>query len=210
MGKSNTKKKDEAVENIVESNIDLTKVDIAEYEDVECPFGGATLRIKQTLSAREMVDMVNAVVDSVFSDEYVYVPEGREFANRCAVIVLYSNCILPDDVVDRYSAVYSHAGEMAFDIIMDNIDQDQYRDIQRAINAKIDYLTHTNIMNVENKINKLFETLDGVSDQIERTFGSLSENDIRGLISSLIQGIDETKLMDAYLESKKESEDTKE
>ena len=210
MGKSNTKKKDEAVENIVESNIDLTKVDIAEYVDVECPFGGATLRIKQTLNVREMVDIVNAVVNAVFSDEYVYVPEGRQFANRCAVLTLYSNCDLPDDVSDRYSAVYSHAGEMAFDIIMDNIDQDQYRDIQRAINDKIEYLTHTNIMNVENRLNKLFDTLSGVSDQIEQTFGSLTENDIKGLVSSLIQGVDETKLMDAYLESKKESEDRQE
>lgn len=168
----------------------------------EHDFYGEVMIVKRKLDLNDMVTFVNVVADGVFTEDGEYMPEGGDFAERCALLELYANFRLPTNVEKRYALVYSDVMSDAVHTIMENIDEAQYEAIMNAVYAKRNYRIRTDIRTAEKKVDALIQTIDELGRQINDVFGGMSEDEMKGIFSSLAKGVDEGKIMEAYIASK--------
>lgn len=166
----------------------------------EAEWYGETIAVKRRLSLEEMMFFADAVAKNCFTDEGDYLPEIKEFAIRCGVLEMYGNFRLPENVSKRYDLVFSEAGTLAFDMIAQLIDLVQFEELQDVIEEKIDYRVNTSIEKANRQINKLVDSLMQMEEQMKDIFGGMSTEEVNGLIGSLAKGVDEEKLMKAYME----------
>lgn len=160
---------------------------------------GEQIIVKHKLGLNDMIIFVNGVVDNCFTEDGSYIPEVKSFSIRSGVMEMYGNFRLPNKLAARYDLLFSDAGLEAYDLILKNIDHIQFGELLDAIDDKIDYRANTDISSANRQINELVRGLTEMEKQLADTFSGLSKEDLNGLISSLSKGIDEEKLMKAYL-----------
>lgn len=166
-------------------------------------WNGLKLEIKHYLTIEEVREFVNIVVGCCFDDEGAYTPEYKEFAIASAAVEMYTNVTLPtkakkiDEILE---------GTDLFDLICKNIDIVQFDAIVKAADDKIRYLRESNIKMIEDRANRLIAAFNDILAQFGEVFGGISKEDIDNLAHALSEnGIDEQKLMQAYLnETKRE------
>ncbi len=188
----------DAVERIAREN--------AEPEYTETGWYGETLRVKHRLNAAEMIAFVNALADNCFAEDGSYMPEAYEFTRRCIVLELYGNFALPEDITARYDAVFGPACGEAFETILVMIDRAQFESIERAARRKIDYRVNTDILAAKRELEGLVAKLTEMAEQFGSLFEGFSAEDAKGLIGALAKGVDEEKLMEAYVKQLKGAE----
>lgn len=171
-----------------------------EYNTAEVEWYGEKIIVKRRLSLEEMMYFVNGVVDNCFADDESYLPEVKEFSIRCGMLEMYGNFRLPTNVSSRYALVFSEAGTLAYDLIAQQIDLIQFEEIQDVIEEKIDYRVNTSIEKANRQINELVNSLMQMEEQMKGIFGDMTADEMNGLIGSLLNGVDEEKLMKAYME----------
>ena len=97
----------------------------------------AEVRVKRTLSLKEMLSFVDEVVGSCFHDELGYMPEVKDFAIKSNILTRYANFSVPDNLEHRYQMVY---GTDAVDAVCAVIDTTQLQVIVNSINDKIRFI----------------------------------------------------------------------
>ena len=160
----------------------------------------AEVRVKRTLSLKEMLSFVDEVVGSCFHDELGYMPEVKDFAIKSNILTRYANFSVTDNLDHRYQMVY---GTYAVDAVCAVIDTTQLQEIVNSINDKIRFLCDSKANLIQERINAVLETMEEMSNSTKDIFGGLSQNDLAALMSAITEhGLDEKKIVEAYLEQK--------
>ncbi len=188
--------------------ISVSKIDeiIKERDNAsdELDWYGETILVNRRLNLSDMLDFVGSVVGGCFTSDGQYMPEAKEFVIRCAVLQFFGNFRMPENIEKRYETVYSDPVSSAYADILNVIDRAQMTDIRNAIDAKIEYIVHSNIEVVNRQLNVLSDAVEELGKSLGGVFGDMTEEDAKALIQNLTQGVDEGKLMEAYMTMKKE------
>lgn len=170
---------------------------------VKVDWHGVDLEVKPFLSMEEMILFIDGVVSACFLDgDNTYIPEVKDFAINSYLLSIYTNIELPDDISEKY--IYVTRCD-AFGLILEIVDDIQLKQILTAINEKIKYLADANVQMIQKQVYELYGVIDNMSEQFEKTFSGVNNEDMTKLISAIANGgFDETKLVDAYFNKKKE------
>ena len=161
----------------------------------------AEVRVKRTLSLKEMLSFVDEVVGSCFHDELGYMPEVKDFAIKSNILTRYANFSVPDNLEHRYQMVY---GTDAVDAVCAVIDTTQLQEIVNSINDKIRFLCDSKANLIQERINAVLETMEEMSNSTKDIFGGLSQDDLKALMGAITEhGLSEEKLVGAYMEQKR-------
>lgn len=174
-------------------------------ETVNVEWNGLDIVVKKRLSFEEMIAFVDGVAKSCFAaDTNDFIPGVKDFVISCFVIEMYSNLTLPQNVSKKYEIISSCD---VVDVILENVDREQFDNITGAINEKIRYLISVNLSQATVKINELLYSFGDIESKVGELFGKISSDDVQTLVSAISDGkIDEGKLMQAYLENKNKGE----
>ena len=169
---------------------------------------GLEITVKPRLPLDAMMRFVDSVVKTCFDDDGEYHPELKDFSIKYNIINQYTNIDMPDTSMDKYMIISSCG---LVESIVENIrDAKQLGRMVDAIDEKIDALVQSNISAVTRQINDLYSNIQNLTSQLESVFGNVSDEDMVNLFGALINGgIDEEKLMDAYLSKKSQEPDNK-
>ena len=161
----------------------------------------AEVRVKRTLSLKEMLSFVDEVVGSCFHDELGYMPEVKDFAIKSNILTRYANFSVPDNLEHHYQMVY---GTDAVDAVCTAIDTTQLQEIVNSINDKIRFLCNSKANLIQERINAVLETMEKMSNSTKDIFGGLSQDDLKALMGAITEhGLSEQKIVEAYMEQKK-------
>lgn len=162
------------------------------------------IRVKKVLTLSEMLGFVDDVVGKCFYDELGFMPEIKDFAIKSNILTRYANFSMPENLEHSYQMVY---GTDAVDIVCDAIDTTQLQEIVNAIDEKIRFRCDTNITEIQKRVEKVVETIEALSDNTEKIFSGLNQEDMQALMSSIVSGgFDEQKVVKAYMDQKKAGE----
>ena len=159
---------------------------------------GIDIDIKNTLSLEEMLAFVKNIVAACFDAEHiVYHPEMKDFAVRAVLIELYTNISLPSNVGRIYDIVY--CSDLA-DVVYSFINQKQFEVMMNAVDDEIDYIANSNVEAITKQVNALSDTIEKLGEKFKGMFDGVDPEDIKKTLAAIGEGgIDEGKLMDAYL-----------
>lgn len=181
-----------AIEKVVKENYSPTKT---------IDWNGLEIVITPTISLKNMLGFVKDVSENCFAeDDGAYLPEVKDFAVKNAVIAYYTNLTLPTNTESRYDLIYMSG---LANIIIAHINQEQFNDIIKAINTKVEHIANANIDSVNKQINNIYAAFENIQTNMEELFSGVDNNDLKGLISAISNGqLDENKVVEAYLNKK--------
>ena len=171
------------------------------YPDmIAVEYCGREIMVRRTIGMSEMLEFVDAVAGACVDESGDYYPQFRDCMFRLYTIMYYTNIAPAGDLQEQYAFVY---GTPLFDTIVNTVDSDQLNDIKSAINAKINYSVNANIR----KFNAGMEQLLSFAQALNNSFGDISKDELSGAIKALstVEKVDEQKLVDAIMASKKTS-----
>lgn len=165
----------------------------------------AQLRVKYALSLTDMLAFVDDVVNSCFHDKLGYMPEVKDFAIKSNILSRYANFTLPDNLEHRYQLVYATD---AVDTVCATIDETQLQEIVNAINEKIDFLCDSKATLIQERINDVLNTMEEMRDSTKSIFDGITQDDLKNLMGAIASsGLDEQKLVQAYIEQVKSKDE---
>lgn len=165
----------------------------------------AEVRVKRTLSLKEMLSFVDEVVGSCFHDELGYMPEVKDFAIKSNILTRYANFSVPDNLEHRYQMVY---GTDAVDAVCAVIDTTQLQEIVNSINSKIRFLCDSKATMIQERINDVLNTMEEMRDNTKSIFDGITQDDLKNLMGAITSnGMDEQKLVQAYIEQAKSKDE---
>lgn len=172
---------------------------------ITVPLNGAediNMRIKINLSLVEMLQFVEDVVSScIDKDTGSYSPEIKDFSIRAGILTEYANFRLPQNIEKQYELVYNTD---AVAQVMQYINRDQYVEICKAIDSRIEYERNIITSIVSLKVNELVARIEVFTEKFEGLLDGISGDDIGGAFKGLatMKKVDENLLakavMDAY------------
>lgn len=169
------------------------------YQPVaEIDWHGCELRIKRTLGLSEAMSFVDLCAGVCFGDDG-YKPEKLAFAIKTSVVSMYTNISLPENVEKQYDLIYQSD---IIPTIMSRINREQYDEIIFAVNAKVRYLADSETAAFNRRIEELFSNLEGIEQRIGGVLSDFSGDDIKAVIKAVSNGVDEEKLVQAYMANK--------
>lgn len=175
---------------------------------IEADWFGVSVTVTPTLSLTDMLEFVNNVVESCFSDDGEYIPEVREFAVRRNTLEKYGNFRMPTDVHKCYDLLY---GTDAFEWIKGYINEAQYADIMVAVEDKIQFRLDSMVDSLRVKMEEFLGAMNALQEQTKHVFDGMSDEDMKKLVGAIEHGgMSEEKLVAAYLDQKKEPEENTE
>ena len=165
----------------------------------------AQLRVKYALSLTDMLAFVDDVVGSCFHDKLGYMPEVKDFAIKTNILSRYANFSLPDNLEHRYQLVYMTD---AVDAVCAAIDGTQLQEIFNSINDKIRFLCDSKATMIQERINDVLNTMEKMRDNTKSIFDGITQNDLKNLMGAITSnGLDEQKLVQAYIEQSKSKDE---
>ena len=165
----------------------------------------AQLRVKYALSLTDMLAFVDDVVGSCFHDKLGYMPEVKDFAIKTNILSRYANFSLPDNLEHRYQLVYMTD---AVDAVCAAIDGTQLQEIFNSINDKIRFLCDSKATMIQERINDVLNTMEEMRDNTKSIFDGITQNDLKNLMGAITSnGLDEQKLVQAYIEQSKSKDE---
>ena len=100
-------------------------------------WNGVTITVKKQLSLGEMIGFVKGVVDVCFdANTGAYFPEVKYHAIKMMVLQNYANFNMPKKATEQFTLVNQTE---AFELVRQNIDQEQFMQIIDAINMRIEF-----------------------------------------------------------------------
>lgn len=192
--------------------ISITKLEAAINSDDRFPetttveWNGLNIIIKRTISIQEMFTAADLISHACFAaEDDSYQPENKDFAIRNYVMELYTNVTLPADTEKRYYMLYKSD---LFNVVLEHINKQQFNTMLRAVDEKVDYAVRAQLDGMQRQAGDLIREIRHVSDQISSIFKDISGDDVNKLVETLVSGIDENKLAEAYIEQKYKGPDT--
>ena len=140
--------------------------------------GGTSVEVRNHLSPAKLIDFVENVAMNCFQDDDEYIPELKDFLIRINIINLYTNIELPEDMDQKYDFLY---GSDIIHTIVGNINPNEFNSILTAIDAKISSVDNANIASYKEKIDEVYNIVEGMSSQIENAFSSISDDTIKDM-----------------------------
>lgn len=185
-----------ALENIAETQFQNTIT--KEWFDIE-------ISIKKVLPLTEMMELVQEITEACFTTDGTFVPEIMDFAIKSGVMTHYANFTLPTNLEKQYWLVYNTD---AFDVVSEYIDKVQLQEIVDAANRKIEYMCDTDIVETKAKLNELYAAFEKMGEQFSDIFNGVNADDVHRVINTISEsGLDEGKIVAAYLENMKKKPD---
>lgn len=167
---------------------------------------GLEIVVKRRLSLKDMMRFVDYIVESCFDDDATYLPELKDFAIGCSIVDQYTNIDMPENSEEKYEVIY---GSDLVNSILDCVDMRQFHKMLEAIDEKIDAAVQANVSAVTQQIYKLYSDIENLGKQFADVFGNVTSEDVANLMGAIVdKGLDEEKLIDAYM-SKKTEDDNK-
>ena len=144
-----------------------------------------TVQVKKRLSLYEMLDMVKFVVETcVDAENGEYIPEAYDFAMRQAVLTHYANFTMPSNLDKRYGLVYD---SVAFDSILEVIDEWQFHAIETAINKKIEFMLSVISSTALAKVNEVIAKMGEFAEMSNEAFGSIDPKEVGEVMKGIAQ-----------------------
>lgn len=197
----------------------IEKVSVADWERVAAeefavmsnpavyPWHGAELVITPTLSLEEMMAYVQSVVESCFSEDGRYLPEIMEFANSKNMLERYTNLRMPQNISKCYSLIY---GTDIVEFVREKINPVQFSDIQHAIEEGIAYRTDSLAEQARIRLDEFAKSVENLEEQTKFLFDGITADDVQRVSDAVGEnGIDEEKLVAAYIKQKNAGKDEK-
>lgn len=173
--------------------------------EVTIEWHDAQLRVKYALSLTDMLAFVDDVVGSCFHDKLGYIPEVKDFAIKTNILSRYANFSLPDNLEHRYQLVYMTD---AVDAVCAAIDGTQLQEIVNSINSKIRFLCDSKATMIQERINDVLNTMEEMRDNTKSIFDGITQDDLKNLMGAITSnGLDEQKLVQAYIEQAKSKDE---
>ena len=162
----------------------------------EIDWHGERLTVRRLLSFAEAATFVSLVVADCFSENKdEYHPEAKEFSVARCMIYFYTNLRLPTDVEKQYDLIY---GTDILEVVAQYADNEQGSMIRNAIDERIDVILDANRELIQREMAKLSDTID----QFSSIFDGVRKEDIEAITKAAANGIDEGKIMQAFLAQK--------
>ena len=170
-----------------ESRISINKLESVLKENVVvvpmCDNEYVSITIRRTLPLKDMMQFVENVVSScVDAQTASYTPEIKEFAIRSEIRTTYANFNLPSNVEKQYELLY------CTDVlcqVMEHINQKQLREIEVAIDARIDHEVKMIETVLAAKTNEMMLRIEAMVEQFEAAFGGINSDDFNGVVKKL-------------------------
>lgn len=158
---------------------------------------GQEIVVKRTLSFKEMMEFVDSVTKTCFTiSTNTYMPEVKDFAVKSNILERYANFTLPNNLDHRYELIYSSD---AIETVLNHISHQQFNEIMVSIDAKIKNLAQSNIEAMNKQMNELYAAFANLQTQMEGMFSGVNPDNFNALIGAFGGGLNEDKLVDAYL-----------
>lgn len=167
--------------------------------DVIVTWAGMGVTVHRVLPLQTMMEFVERVAKSCFDTETgEYIPEVKDFAIRSNILDTYANFTLPKNIDQQYRFVY---GTDAVDIVLQNVSQKQFKEILRAIDAKIEYLVRTDIERIRHDVANAVQAINDIATRFSALMEWTAPGDVERLLSSIGKdgAFDEEKLVKAFL-----------
>lgn len=159
--------------------------------------------VTYTLSAVSMLNFVQDVMETVFNEEYGYMPEFLEYAIRFNVMTRYGHIEMPEDIQERYMLIYDDR----YRRVLEYVNIDQLDNIIDAIDRKIEHRLDMEHADAERKLNEMTQKMNDAVEMISGLTKEIDPEDVKKLASALAEHgpFDEGKIVQAYLDKKTES-----
>ncbi len=163
---------------------------------------GIQIIIKRTLSFKEMLEFVDSVTNTCFTiTENIYMPEAKDFAIKSNILERYANFNLPDSLGHRYELIYCTD---AVDTVLREINYQQFNEILKSIDAKIENRAQANIEAINKQMNELYSAFNNLQKQLEEMFSGVKSENFNALLGAFGNGeLNEDKIVEAYLSHSK-------
>lgn len=160
-------------------------------------WNGLELIVRRTITLAETMEFVKFVTDICFADETnEYIPEVRDYAIKLFILEHYTNLELPKETENKYAIIYQTD---IIPTVLNMLDGQQFNDIIRAIDTKLDYMAESNIEAITKHMNEAMTLIENFGKQFSELFGDVDQESMTKIIDSLANGLDEGKIMEAYL-----------
>lgn len=178
---------------------------VVDYEYKPYEWEEMEIMVKPRLDFLAMMTFVDGVVKGCFrSDDNSFLPEVKDFVIKSYIVEMYSNVSLPQNVNKKYDLLYACD---IVDFILDIIDKSQFEEMMKGIDQKIKYMVAMDVNTITTQMNQLLSSLSGVESKASQLFSGISKEDIDTILKAIGNGkIDESKIMEAYLEHKNKGE----
>ena len=169
-------------------------------------WNGLELMVRRTITLAETMEFVKFVTDICFADETnEYIPEVRDYAIKLFILEHYTNLDLPEETEKKYAIIYQTD---IMPTVLNMLDGQQFNDIIRAIDTKLDYMAESNIEAITKHMNEAMTLIENFGKQFSELFGDVDQESMTKIIDSLANGLDEGKIMEAYLANQHSDEQT--
>ena len=159
-------------------------------------WNGLDIAVKKVLSLDEMNDFYHYVVlICCGEDTESFKPQLREVAIRLITVALYTNITMPKDINEAYDILYAPG---LFEAIIEHIDGAQYCDIIDSIDDGIEYLANSNIEGIKKDLIQQVASFEDLESKLSDMFSDIDADSIKKMITTLGEGVDERKLLEAF------------
>lgn len=158
-----------------------------EFEnEVIVEWHGINVTVKRTLTLNEMLTFVDSVAKSCFDQATgAYLPELKDFAIRSNLLDIYANFTLPNNLQRQYDLIW-HTD--AVDMVLQNINADQFAEMINAIERKVANLAEANVQSVYSQLHSAVSSLGSVVDQVGGVFDNITSDDVSAIAGAIANG----------------------
>lgn len=172
-------------------------------QTTEFEWNGMSIVVNRTLPMETMLEFVDYVVKTCFSDDGEYLPEVKDFAIKSCLLEMYANFDLPTDLATRYAVIYNSD---IVDAVLNRIEGRQFGEIINAIEQKIANLAQANVQMVYAQMNRINDEFENLQNNIAALFTGVDQDDIKKLVNAISNGnIDEGKIVQAFASQNKKA-----
>lgn len=172
-------------------------------QTTEFEWNGMSIVVNRTLPMETMLEFVDYVVKTCFSDDGEYLPEVKDFAIKSCLLEMYANFDLPTDLATRYAFIYNSD---IVDAVLNRIEGRQFGEIINAIEQKIANLAQANVQMVYAQMNRINDEFENLQNNIAPLFTGVDQDDIKKLVNAISNGnIDEGKIVQAFASQNKKA-----
>lgn len=178
-------------------------MDVVNDQREECDYkpyiwNGIEIKIKHSLNIYEMKVLFDQIVERCFSTaDGEYQPEYQDFAERAAIVAMYSDINMPAEVYDQYDLVFKTD---IYRFVTDRIDSEQLWAIIDSVSEKIKERVNYKAQDVLRRTEEAVSAIESLTSMFQTTFDGVDAESLSGVIKSISEhGIDEGKIVDAVI-----------
>lgn len=158
-----------------------------------------TFEVRRCIGLKQMLELVDDTVTSCFGETGEYLPEAMDFALKSGIIRKYTNIPLSENLERRYAFLYYTD---IISVVCAHISQIQLNEIVTSVHKKIEHQCDANVRELRIRMERLIAAFEDVMEKSGELMESITPEGIGSLVTALQGGVDEEKLVEAYLKQK--------